>query len=116
MPHRAWNTTRFSISARNTAKEDIFIIGELAHQPGTVSDHTVKQFSHWRRWQLFFDDVKQRSGPFFDAHQLGVRFNFDVDVKKAAVDVEIIRVFTLVTQQQKALRASNYWSRPITNF
>ena len=38
----------------------------------------------------FFDDVKEWSGPFFDAHQLGVRSNFDVDVKKAAVDVKKI--------------------------
>ncbi len=29
----------------------------------------------------FFDDVKERSGPCFDARQLGVRLNFDVDVK-----------------------------------
>ncbi len=36
----------------------------------------------------FFDDVKERSGPFYDAHQLGVRFNFDVDIKKPAVDVK----------------------------
>ncbi len=25
---------------------------------------------------------------FFDAHQLGIRLNFDVDVKKAAVNVK----------------------------
>ncbi len=30
----------------------------------------------------FFDDVKDWSAPFFDTHQLGVRSNFDVDVKK----------------------------------
>ncbi len=35
----------------------------------------------------FFDDIKEWSGPFFEAHQLGVRLNFDVDVNKAAVDV-----------------------------
>ncbi len=29
----------------------------------------------------FFDDVKVWSGLFFDTHQLGVRSNFDVDVK-----------------------------------
>ncbi len=31
-------------------------------------------------------DVKEWSGPFLDARQLGIRLNFDVDVKKAAVD------------------------------
>ncbi len=36
----------------------------------------------------FFDDVKEWSAPFFDAHQLGVRLNFGIDVKKAAVDVK----------------------------
>ncbi len=36
----------------------------------------------------FFDDVKEWHGPFSDAHQLGVMLNFDVDVKKAAVDVK----------------------------
>ena len=30
---------------------------------------------------FFLDDVKEWSGPFFDAHQLGIRFKFDVDVK-----------------------------------
>ncbi len=30
---------------------------------------------------LFFDDVKEWSGQFFDARQLGVRLNKDVDVK-----------------------------------
>ena len=35
-----------------------------------------------------FDDVKDWSGPLFDAHQLGVRLNFDADVKKPAVDVK----------------------------
>ncbi len=39
----------------------------------------------------FFGDVKEWSGPFFDTHQLGVRLNFDVDVKKAAVDVKKTR-------------------------
>ncbi len=29
----------------------------------------------------FFDDVKEWSGLFFDAHQLGVRSNFDIDIK-----------------------------------
>ncbi len=29
----------------------------------------------------FFDDVKEWSAPVFDAHQLGVRFNFDIDIK-----------------------------------
>ncbi len=29
----------------------------------------------------FLDDFKEWSGPYFDAHQLGVRLNFDVDVK-----------------------------------
>ncbi len=33
----------------------------------------------------FFDDVKEWSGSFFDAHQLGVRLNFDIDVKNSAV-------------------------------
>ncbi len=28
-----------------------------------------------------FDGVKVWSGPFFDTHQLGIRLNFDVDVK-----------------------------------
>ncbi len=36
----------------------------------------------------FFDDVKEWPGPIFDAHQLGIRLNFGVDVKKAAVDVK----------------------------
>ncbi len=30
----------------------------------------------------FFDDIKEWSEPFFDAYQLGVRLNFDIDVKK----------------------------------
>ncbi len=29
----------------------------------------------------FFDDIKEWSGPFFYAHQLGLRLKFDVDVK-----------------------------------
>ncbi len=42
-----------------------------------------------------FDDVKEWSGPFFDAHQLGVRLNFDVDVKNSAVfDVDGTNVKT----------------------
>ncbi len=36
----------------------------------------------------FFDDVKDGSGAFFDTHQLGIRLNFDIDVKRAAVDVK----------------------------
>ena len=34
-----------------------------------------------RKTATFLDDVKEWSGPFFDAHQLGVRLNFDADVK-----------------------------------
>ncbi len=37
---------------------------------------------------MFFDDVKEWSGPFFDTHQLGIRLNFDVDVKKIVVNVK----------------------------
>ncbi len=36
----------------------------------------------------FLDDVKEWPGPFFGAHQLGVRLNFDVDIKRAAVDAK----------------------------
>ncbi len=28
------------------------------------------------------DDVKEWSGPFFDTQQLGIRLNFDVDIKR----------------------------------
>ena len=35
----------------------------------------------------FFGDVKEWSEQLFDAQQLDIRLNFDVDVKKAAVDV-----------------------------
>ncbi len=42
-----------------------------------------------------FDDVKEWSGPFFDTHQLGVRLNFDVDVKILLnVDVDSANVIT----------------------
>ncbi len=34
----------------------------------------------------FLDNLKEWSGPFFDAQQLGVRLNFDVDVKKYRSD------------------------------
>ncbi len=37
----------------------------------------------------FLDDVKEWSGPFFDAQQLGVRLNFDVDVKSAVQTDEV---------------------------
>ncbi len=37
--------------------------------------------------ETFLDEVKECSGPFFDAQQLGVRLNFDVDVKSAVFDV-----------------------------
>ncbi len=37
----------------------------------------------------FLDDVKEWSGPFFDAQQLGVRLNFDVDVKSAIQTHEV---------------------------
>ncbi len=37
----------------------------------------------------FLDDVKEWSGPFFDAQQLGVRINFDVDVKSAVQTDEV---------------------------
>ncbi len=33
-----------------------------------------------RKRGTFLDDVKKWSGPFFDAHQLCVMSNFDVDV------------------------------------
>ncbi len=49
---------------------------ELSHtntRPGTKAVFTLVTAS------AFFDDVKEWPGPFFDAHQLGVRF--DVDVK-----------------------------------
>ena len=34
----------------------------------------------------FLDNLKEWSGPFFDAQQLGVRLNFDVDMKKCRSD------------------------------
>ncbi len=37
----------------------------------------------------FLDDVKEWSGPFFEAQQLGVRLNFDVDVKSAVQTDEV---------------------------
>ncbi len=37
----------------------------------------------------FLDDVKEWSGPFFDAQQLGVRLNFDVDAKSAVQTDEV---------------------------
>ncbi len=37
----------------------------------------------------FFDDVKEWSGPYFDAQQLGVRLNFDVDIKSAVQTDEV---------------------------
>ncbi len=37
----------------------------------------------------FLDDIKEWSGPFFDAQQLGVRLNFDVDIKSAVQTDEV---------------------------
>ncbi len=35
----------------------------------------------------FLDDVKEWPGPFFDAHQLGVRLNFDASrLKKLSLE------------------------------
>ena len=39
---------------------------------------TVKFLTHT---STFLDNVKEWSGPFLDTHQLGIRLNFDVDVK-----------------------------------
>ncbi len=49
----------------------------------------------------FLDDVKEWSGPFFDAQQLGIRLNFDVDVKSAVqtdeVEVDVTQCENLFT-------------------
>ncbi len=37
----------------------------------------------------FLDDIKEWSGPFFDAQQLGIRLNFDVDIKSAIQTDEV---------------------------
>ncbi len=42
----------------------------------------------------FLDDIKEWSGPFFDTQQLGVRLNFDVDVKSAVQTDEVEVDFT----------------------
>ncbi len=40
------------------------------------------QHKKWKNfWRPPIDDVKEWSRPYFDAHQLGVMFNFDADVK-----------------------------------
>ena len=56
----------------------------------------------------FLDDIKEWSGPFFDAQQLGIRLNFDVDVKSAVqtdeVEVDVTQCENRFTLQE------NSWS------
>ena len=56
----------------------------LTSAPKTAARHvvfTLVTVSAFSVVDNFLDDVKEWSGPFFDAQQLGVRLNFNVDVK-----------------------------------
>ncbi len=64
-----------------------FSEGQEGVAPGTPGSEPEAVFTLVTA-SAFFDDVKVWSAPYFDPHQLGVRLKFDVDVNKAAVDVQ----------------------------
>ncbi len=61
----------------------------------------------------FLHDVKKWSGPFFDAHQLGARLKFDVDIKillNFDVDCTNVKTFCAgVRQEPRHAHCLNVW-------
>ncbi len=87
-----------------------------------VVSASVKRFSHWvtstststflTSTSTFLDDVKEWSGPFFDTQQLGVRLNFDVNIKSA---IQTDEVEVDVTQCENRFRAVSSQARVSQN-
>ncbi len=56
-------------------------VGSLTFSLTSTADAAPKAVFTLVTASVFFDDVKEWFGLFFDTHQLGVMLNFDVDVK-----------------------------------
>ncbi len=72
-------------TSNSCGRRNTFTLVGTRHVP--LTDHSALMSSASSGFHIgdgsssFLDDVKERPVPFCDAHQLGVRLNFDVNIK-----------------------------------